>query len=249
MLTQERYQAILQLLSEKNTVAVSELTQILGASESTVRRDLTALDKAGKLKKVFGGATALRQNTGVAEDAVDRRELVMNEEKSAIAAYSAGLINDGDFVYIDAGTTTSRLIDYISNKNATYVTNGVHHARRLIQKGFNAYIIGGKMKPVTEAVIGAQGIESIKSYNFTKAFMGTNGIDLEAGFTTLDIEEALIKQAAIEKSYLTFILADRTKFQKVTPITFAQIEKCCIITDRLTDKSFAGKTAVKEVMK
>ena len=248
MLTQERYQMILQILNEKNAVTVSELAQAIGTSESTIRRDLNSLDDMGKLNKVFGGATSIRQTTGISEDTVSSREAIMSDNKNAIAAYSATLIKDDDFVYIDAGTTTSRLIDYIANYKATYVTNGISHARKLIQKGLTAYIIGGKMKPATEAVVGAKGIESINNFNFTKAFMGANGIDIDTGFTTPDIEEALIKEAAIKKSYMSFVLADHTKFGRVFPVTFSKLKKCCIITDILADKRYADKTVIKEVM-
>ena len=249
MLTQERYQAILQILNEKNAVTVAELTQLLDTSESTIRRDLTALDEMGKLNKVFGGATSVKQTSGIIEDNVSNRETVMSEEKNLIASYAAKLINDNDFVFIDAGTTTSRLVDYITNDKATYVTNGIPHARKLLQKGFTAYMVGGRIKPVTEAVIGSEGIRSIANFNFTKAFMGTNGIDVVAGFTTPEVEEALIKEKAIEKSYMTFILADRTKFNKVCPVTFAKIDKCCIITDSLPNKKFEEYTVIKEVSK
>lgn len=249
MLTQERYQTILQILNEKNAVTVSELTHALGTSESTIRRDLATLAEMGKLNKVFGGATSIKQTSGISEDAVSSRENIMSEEKNAIGIYSAGLINDSDFVFIDAGTTTSRLIDYISNYKATYVTNGISHARKLIQKGLSAYMVGGKMKPVTEAIVGAEGIASIRNFNFTKAFMGTNGIDIDAGYTTPDIEEALIKEAAINKSYMSFILADHTKFGRVFPVTFSKLKKCCIITDALPDKRFADETVIKEVIK
>lgn len=81
MLTQERYQTILQLLNEKNSVTVSELTKLLNTSESTIRRDLATLDEMGKLHKVFGGATSLRQTSGAFEDSVIMRENVMSEEK------------------------------------------------------------------------------------------------------------------------------------------------------------------------
>lgn len=249
MLTQERYQTILQILNEKNAITVTDLTQILNTSESTIRRDLTTLDEMGKLKKVFGGATSIKQTSGVMEDAVSQRETKMSDEKNLIASYCAKMINDSDFVYIDAGTTTSRLIDYITNSKATYVTNGISHAQKLIQKGLTTYMIGGRIKPVTEAVVGAEGIRSIKSFNFTKAFMGANGIDIDAGFTTPDVEEALIKEAAINKSYMTFILADHTKFRRVFPVSFSSLKKCCIITDILPDSKFAEQTVIKEVTK
>lgn len=249
MLTQERYQSILSILNERNAITVAELSQLLDISESTVRRDLTALDELGKLKKVFGGATSLKQTKGSFEDNVLLRETLMNEEKTEIARYSATLINNSDFVFIDAGTTTSRLIDFIDNNRATYVTNGITHARKLLQKGLNAYIIGGKIKAATEAVVGAEAITNLKNLNFSKAFMGTNGIDLEAGFTTPDLEEALLKQEAVNRSYMAFVLADHTKFRRVFSVTFSPLKTCCVITDVLNDNRFSNETVIKEVSK
>ena len=249
MLTQERYQTFLNILYYRSAVTVAELSQLLDTSESTIRRDLTALDEMGKLKKVFGGATSLKQTAGVIEDNINKRKNVMHGEKDTIASYAAKLVHDNDFVYIDAGTTTSHFIAHLTNKKATYVTNGIVQAKKLLEKGFNAYMIGGRIKPLTEAVVGADGIKNISNYNFTKAFMGTNGIDKEAGFTTPDVEEALIKGKAIEKSYITFVLADHTKFRKVYPVSFAKIDKCCIITDILSDDSYAEYTVIKEVLK
>ncbi len=249
MLTEERYQSILSMVNEKSAVTVAELAEILGISESTVRRDLTALDELGKLKKVFGGATALPRLEGLYEDTVSAREHLMNEEKTEIARYAASTINNADFVFIDSGTTTARLIDFIDNAQATYVTNGIVHARKLMQKGLNAYVLGGRVKYATEAVVGTEAIANLNSFNFSKAFMGTNGIELQAGFTTPDIEEARLKTAAVERSYMAFVLSDRTKFRRVFSVTFAQLKKCCIITDSLPDGRYAKETVIKEVMK
>ena len=249
MLTQERYQSILSMVNEKNAVTVSELAELLEISESTVRRDLTALDELGKLKKVFGGATAITKTEGVYEDNVSLREHLMSAEKTEIAKYSATLINNTDFVFIDSGTTTSRLIDFIENNQATYVTNGIVHARKLVQKGLNAYLIGGKVKAATEAVVGAEGIANLKNFNFSKAFMGTNGIDVAAGFTTPDIEEAMMKEAAVKKAYMAFVLADHSKFRRVFAVTFSQLKTCCIITDSVPDNRYAKETVIKEVIK
>lgn len=82
MLTQQRYQAILKILNERNAVTVSQLTELLNTSESTIRRDLTALDEMGKLNKVFGGATSIKHNSGAIEDSVSQREEVMIDEKT-----------------------------------------------------------------------------------------------------------------------------------------------------------------------
>lgn len=249
MLTQERYHSILSIVNDKKAISVAELAKLVGTSESTIRRDLTALDELGKLKKVFGGATSLSKLEGIFEDNVNLRETLMNAEKTEIARYSATLINDSDFVFIDAGTTTSRLIDFIENDKATYITNGIVHARKLIQKGLNAYMIGGKVKPATEAVVGAEGIANLRNFNFSKAFMGTNGIDIAAGFTTPDIEEAMMKEAAVNRSYMPFVLADHTKFRRVFSVTFSKLKKCCIITDAMPDALYMKETVIKEVMK
>mgnify|MGYP003054480452 FL=1 len=129
------------------------------------------------------------------------------------------------------------------------MTNGITHARMLIHKGMQTYIVGGKIKPLTEAVVGAEAIKSINCFNFTKAFMGANGIDIGSGFTTPDIEEGLIKETAINKSYMAFVLADHSKFRRVYPVTFAPLQKCCIITNKLPTPEFSQATVIKEVKK
>ncbi len=249
MLTQERYQTILQLLGEREAVTVAELSAQLCISESTIRRDLNYLDDIGKLRKVFGGATAVHPSVGATETAFETREGEMSEEKTAIARYAATLLYDDDFVFIDAGTTTYRFIDFLTNRKANYITNGVAHSRKLSRMGFNTYIISGRVKPVTEAVVGASGIDTLSRFQFTKAFMGTNGIDIDAGYTTTEVDEGAIKQAAVRNSYMTFVLADHSKFRRVFPVIFSDIKKGCIITDAVPDARYLAATVIKEVNK
>lgn len=248
MLTQERFSLILNILKDKKTVTITELTQELKASESTIRRDLSQLDKLGKLHKVHGGAVVIEDDSfSMFEASVEAKSSLNIEEKAAIGKYAASLINNEDFVFIDAGTTTEHLIDYINNTKAVFVTNGIVHAKKLIQRGCKAYVIGGELKLATEAIVGADGISNLKKFNFTKCFIGTNGISLDKGFTTPDLDEALIKREAIERSYMRYVLADHTKFGKVLSVTFSNIENACIITDFLPDDKFRKTTIVKEV--
>ncbi|MBO6201918.1 MAG: DeoR/GlpR transcriptional regulator, partial [Selenomonas sp.] len=128
MLTEERYATILRILEEKKAVTVLDLTQALGASESTVRRDLAALHKSGRLYKVYGGATSLDNNYSSAEEDMKTKNDLFPEEKIAIARKAAGLIKPKDFVYLDAGTTTLHLIDFLTETSAVFVTNGMQHA-------------------------------------------------------------------------------------------------------------------------
>ena len=168
------------------------------------------------------------------------------EEKIAIARKAAGLIKPKDFVYLDAGTTTLHLIDFLTETSAVFVTNGMQHAARLSAKGFKVFIIGGAVKAITEAVVGTEAMESLKNYNFTKGFFGTNGISPKSGFSTPDADEGTIKSAALLRCKEAFVLADRSKFNKISPITFAHLSSATIITGHLEDKKYRDYTTVIE---
>lgn len=249
MLTEERHKLILEQLNKNSVVYVNELVKMLDTSESTIRRDLNYLDSEGKLKKVHGGATLIEKEFNTKDDNISIREKLNIENKAIIAKHAASLVMNNDFVYIDSGTTTNLIIDYLTERNAVYVTNGINQAKKLISKGFITYIIGGEVKSSTEAIVGIEAINSLKKYNFTKGFFGTNGISDYRGFTTPDIKEALVKEEAIKRTRNAYILADKTKFNEISCITFAEIDKCVIITTELEDRRYINKTEVVEVLK
>ena len=160
---------------------------------------------------------------------VSARRIQNSDEKIKIAKYAASLINEGDLVYIDAGTTTEYMIEYITAKDATFVTNALSHAVGLARKGFKVYIIGGLIKSVTEAII------SLSKYNFTKGFFGTNGLSSDRGFTTPDVREADIKNFAMRRCAKKFVLCDSSKFNKISKATFAAGSDITVITDKITE--------------
>ena len=249
MLTQERYAVILKILEQKKVITVSELTKALNSSESTIRRDLVALNSIGKLNKVHGGATQIDASYSTQDDDMSIRQNRNVEEKHAIGKYAASLIENDDFVYIDAGTTTEIMIDYITMENAVYVTNSTVHAKKLAQKGCRVFILGGELKTATDAVVGNEAIESLKKYNFTKGFFGANGVNVKTGYTTPDVSEALVKTDALSKCNVKFILADSTKFNSISPITFAKLNAATIITTELDDIQYKNYTTVTETEK
>ena len=249
MLTEERYEKIIKYLEKHQTATIATLSEELGISESTVRRDLQALDEKNCIIKVRGGATVIGDERFDFSDAsVEAKEIKFRDEKDSIAKYAAGTIRKNDFVFIDAGTTTERMIDYITETSATYVTNGFNHAKKLAKKNFTVYLVGGRIKPTTEAVIGAEAVNAILKYNFVKCYLGTNGISLSAGFTTPDPDEAAVKEAAFRKSYVTYVLADHSKFGQISSCTFAPSEKACIITDRVEDARYKETCIIKEIL-
>lgn len=212
-------------------MTVQALAARFGASESTIRRDLTELDKQGRLKKVFGGAVAVEKSISTRDIRVEDRKDVNAGEKAAIARYAASLVKEDDFVYIDAGTTTGCMIDYLNERSATYVTNGVSHAQRLAALGFHVILIGGELKSSTEAVVGAGAVVSLQKYNFSIGFWGTNGIDEESGFTTPDNDEAMVKAVSVRRAKERYVLADHDKYCKESSVSFAGIRDALIISD------------------
>lgn len=250
MLNSERHDLILKIVNEKGAVSVAELTEALGVSESTIRRDLLELSRSGSLKKVHGGATLTKKQFVSSEDTVSDKQDKNIDEKRLIAKYAAEQISDSDFVYIDAGTTTLCMIDYLpDNLKASFVTNGISHAKLLSKRNFRVVILGGQLKSTTEAVIGFVAAKNLQSYNFTKAFLGANGITETQGFSTPDSEEAFVKAAAIDRSFASYVLADSSKFGKVSTVSFATVDRACIITDKKPDGNFEKLTVIKVIEK
>ena len=248
MLAEERFSRILSIIEAEGSATIQELMTALDASESTVRRDLITMDENGLLTKVHGGAIARRPSVSTHDEDVRNRKTMNAEQKNAIAKYAASLIRPDDFVYLDAGTTTEKVIDFIPLKKITFVTNGFLHAKRLAQRGFQVYIPAGAVKAATEAIIGAECVLSLQSYNFTKCLMGVNGISLTAGLSTPDKGEASVKKAAIHQSKQVYFLADHSKFDQISAITFAHLNGVQIITDRLPDQKYRSEATIREVL-
>ena len=202
--------------------------------------DKTAEDK-GRINAVEDYLSLLTERIKFCFNGIDENIAQKSdgkEEKQLIARYAAALITKDDFVYLDAGTTTGCMIDFITEKSATYVTNAVSHAQKLAAAGFRVYLIGGELKPTTEAVVGNQAILSLETLHFSKAFFGTNGVSLKAGFSTPDYEEAMVKKTAIGQAKKAYILADYSKFGNISSVTFEEFAKAQVITDRKPPEAF-----------
>ena len=247
MLTEERFAKILSILESMGSVTVQQLMTELNASESTIRRDLNALDANGQLTKVHGGAILKTVAYSTKDDNVISRKEKNRDAKNKIAKYAAEQIAPGDFVYLDAGTTTELMIESITSHQAVFVTNAITHAKKLAQKGCTVYILGGEFKTVTEAIVGEEAVSSVEKYNFTKGFWGANGISMQRGFSTPELKEALVKKRSMENCRDCYILADDSKFNQISSVTFAPFESAKIITTGLTKPAYRKCKNVIEV--
>ena len=247
MMFEERAAKILEIVNSRHTAGIGELAAALGTSESTVRPGVIELGRRGQVRRGHGGAARISNPVVTGEYDVQTKSGIHADLKLKIAKYAAATIHSDDLVFIDAGTTTLTMIPYIDAPGAVFVTNGFSHAKALTQRGYAVYITAGRLKLTTEAIVGDSAVRSIERYNFTKSFMGTNGIDEKRGFTTPDIDEALIKEAAIRRAYVSYVLADSSKFRRVSSVTFAEISSACIITDNIPDEHYKKLTVIKAV--
>ncbi|QKY70102.1 DeoR/GlpR family DNA-binding transcription regulator [Lentibacillus sp. CBA3610] len=249
MLTEERHNLILKLLKQDGIVKSQHLMDVVGCSESTVRRDLDQLEDAGELTRIHGGA---KRSYQLDEELTASEKSFKNvQSKEAIGKLAADLVENNDVIFIDAGTTTLAMIAYLQDKQITVVTNGIQHASRLADQGIETFLTGGKIKLSTKAIIGSQSLNELRNYRFDKAFLGMNGIDLSFGCTTPDPEEAALKQMAHQRAASAYLLADQSKWNKVTFANVCELEDVTIVTDRLSDLSqhYREKTTIMEAAK
>lgn len=231
MLTTERHTIITQLIKEKQTITLQDIIDVVPASESTIRRDLTDLEKQGKLVRIHGGATISERK--LQELTFSEKSAKNLQEKVSLAKYAASLVQKEDCVYLDAGSTVIQMIPYLAEKDVVVVTNGLTHVDALVEHGITAYLIGGLIKIKTSAVIGQQAIESLNNYRFDKCFLGVNGFHPIHGYTTPDPEEAAVKRTANTLAQETYVLADASKYNQISFAKVTDLKNAQLITQHI----------------
>lgn len=249
ILTPERHQLILETLKDKQVVKIQELIELTNTSESTIRRDLVQLEEDNYLKRVHGGASLLQGKR--TEPSISEKSTKNLHEKQLIGQFAARQIEEGDSIFLDAGTTTMQMIPFLEQKDITVVTNGITLVEPLLEKGIPTYLLGGLIKGKTRALIGRGALDNLNGYRFDKCFIGVNSVHHMHGFSTPDPEEALVKQTAIKLSREVFALADQTKFGEISFAKITDIEQATIITTGDEDddifKPYYKRTKVKVV--
>ena len=247
VLTEERQQIILEQLKIHNIVKLHDLIPLTGASESTLRRDLQDLENCHKLLRIHGGAQnviSLHE-----EPALSQKAAVHINEKKMIGQTAASLVQNNEVIFLDSGTTIQFKIPYlIEHTDLLVITNSVDNASMLADYKVNTFIPGGKLKSSTKALVGSTIIQTLENYHFDHAFIGTNGFDTEAGYTTPDPEEAAIKRLAIARSNQSFVLSDSSKFSQVSFSRFATLDEVPLITNKLSEKEFSLLNKYTKIM-
>jgi len=209
-------------IKEHKDVKIKELSEQIDVSESTIRRDIKDLVKEGFVREYYGSVVLLEKNQ--TDTWIDERLNSKVEEKSYIGQLAAEQIDDDDFVFIDAGTTTFHMIKSIKAKNITVVTNGINVASELVKYGIDTRMLAGKLKATTMAIVGEEAILQLMQYHFDVCFIGANGLNKD-GYNTPDLKEGLVKKTVIHQSSKTYILADSSKESVGSAFTFAKLEE------------------------
>jgi DeoR/GlpR family transcriptional regulator of sugar metabolism len=237
MLARHRQSLILQAVRNDGSARVSDLTQQLGVSDMTIRRDLEVLAKDGLVEKVHGGAV-LPGSHGGHEPGFEDKLVLERPEKTSIARTAAGLVRPGTAIAIAAGTTTFALAQCLLDvPGLTIVTNSLRVANLF---GGNrtpdvaSVVLTGGMRTASDALVGPVADLTISSLHFDTLFLGCTGLDPEVGLSTPNLAEAETNRALIKVARRVVVLADHTKFGVVSLASFAPVEKInVLVTDVL----------------
>jgi DeoR/GlpR family transcriptional regulator of sugar metabolism len=234
MLTTHRKQQILSLLKRNGQVIAKEVSQSMGVSEDTIRRDLRELAQENLLHRVHGGA--LPASPAIADFA--GRELLAPEGKIAIGRAAAQMIQPGQVVILDGGTTARQIARHVPLElKATIVTHSPTIALELVNHpNIEVILIGGRLFKHSIVAVGAAAIEAIAQVHADTYFMGVTGVHPKAGLTTGDFEEAAVKRALSHAAAETIVLASSEKLNTASPYVIVSLDEISgIIIERTAD--------------
>lgn len=234
MLLEERHQTIINLLESESSVRVAELRDRFDVSEMTIRRDLYMLERKGLLRRVHGGAVNTRGRSY--EPPYLSRAALNREAKERIGQAAANLVQDGDSITLDVGTTTLEMAHHLQSKNnLTLVTPSLHIAYTLSQHpNIRLILTGGILRPGELSLVGNMSERTFDDFFVDKLFLGIGGIDISAGLTEFNLEDALVKKAMVNSAKEIIVLADSSKFEQ---IAFAYVAPIGVIDHIVTDTS------------
>ena len=238
---------IFNILQSDGSVKVLELAEKFGVSSMTIRRDLLLFEKQGLITTNYGGAYL--NNKSAIEPSFSLKSSQMTDKKQLIGYEAAQLVEDGDTIIIDCGTTTLQMAKYIQNKKLTVITNswpvisylGNNPKIRLV-------LAPGEYNDTSAGAISELTIEFFSRFHVDKVFMGTHGCSIENGATVPEIMDANVKRAILHTAQKKYLLTDSTKFEQVHMVKHADLtEFDYLITDNAAEKKYYTK--LKKIFK
>jgi DeoR family fructose operon transcriptional repressor len=206
----ERRERLRRIVQTRRSVRVEELKDELGVSLATIRRDLDELEDQGDLRRVHGGAVTVGERP--IEAHFDTKAAVHEVEKRRIAERALDLVGENETIYVDSGSTCLELARLLAGRDdLTVVTNSVPAIVALSGGGPRVIVIGGELRPLSQAIVGPLSLPLIETLYVDRAFMGTFSLSLDAGLTTTDPGEAFTKGQVLDRAREVVLLADSSK--------------------------------------
>lgn len=215
-----RLDEIIKYVNKKKNATINELAENFNVSVVTIRRDISELERLGELKKVYGGVMAVKPEQAIS---YDERFIKNKEKKDHIAKLAAKQIENYESIFIDSGTTTANILDYVDKDiKITLFTNNLDIINKCENfPNIKLYVVGYIYNNETRSFVGES--PYFKMINLDKSFLSASGIHLINGATTIDFDENIIKSYVVKKSNKNYLLADKSKFGSSTILTFADL--------------------------
>lgn len=232
----KRIRDIEDYIYDNKTVTLDQLCRAFDVSKNTIRRDIKELVLGGQFKKIYGGVT-VRDNKHLPP--FSERNISNLEAKKIIAKKAAEIVDDSDVIFIDSGTTTIHMIDYIKHKkNLTIITNNLEVMIRVIPyENIKLITLSGELDRNLLSFTGDTASIVLKSYNISKAFMASAGVSVDGGVTNSSTKEYDIKSSAVTRSNKVYLLTSQDKFNQIAIMTYCTLDKLTgIITDSMPPK-------------
>lgn len=227
--TRQRRELILNELYLTGHATVSGLRRTLEVSEATIRRDLKALAEGSKVKLVYGGATLVRNS----DFSFRSKSMLHIKAKRVIGRLAAGLVGDGEQIFVDSGTTSFEMAPHLKRRRGiSVIVNSARLATELDTAGLNVILLGGQYRPERMDTVGPLAMNTLEQLRGYVAFIGADGLSLDFGLTASDIESAHLYRLAVRNAKEVVLLVDASKF--VSPSLFKIVDfdaVTCVVTE------------------
>lgn len=240
----ERRALILRMLEQQEEVQVTELSNLTGISEVTIRKDLTILQNRHLLLRTRGGAMRKPIENQSEDTTIAKKRMFNFKEKERIGEEAVKLIKEGDFIMLDSGTTTLEVARHLDKfQHLRIITNAMNIATELMNyKRFDVVLLGGNVRVNSHSMVGPLALSVLRNFSRYKLFLGVDSFSIENGVSTPNLEEALLNQLMIQQADKVIAVFDSSKFNKRSFVHIADAKELdCIITDRALPTGMTAK--------
>ena len=233
----KRIQQIQEYVFQNKTASLDELVEKFQVSKNIIRRDIQWLVERGEFKKVYGGVAA---NEGTTLVPFTDRQTRNQKEKVLIAQLASNFVEEGDIIFLDSGTTTCEMFEFLKNRELTIITNNLTFIiNSLPYDNLHIISIGGTLERKTNSFTSLKKTDFFEAYNINKTFMASTGVSTTYGVTNASPVESELKKMAMAKGPTVFLLIDHEKFDKQSLMTYCKLSEIdYLVTNKTPEEKY-----------